>query len=253
MKIEDMAKLKEPFPETDLEWRLQSCGENNGKIWGRALAYITSRAVQDRLDEVCGPDGWQTTIRCEGDAYLCTLSIRVTHEDGTSEWLSRTDGADATDIEPVKGGISGAVKRVAVQFGLGRYLYNLKDGWAIICDDGQYRGQTKEKKSFKWNPPALPAWALPGGSGKPDVSAKTTTPKSTSKSPTPSNEEQKPTKEELRKKCEDIKSKLLDYEDIIPKESWKDINAAVKVALNESVAYLNQMLVWAADESKKAS
>lgn len=163
-----MEKFKTPFPESDLEWRLQSCGERNGKIWGRALAYITSRAVQDRLDEVCGPDGWQTTIRRDGDAYLCTLSIRVTHEDGTTEFISRTDGADATDIEPVKGGISGAVKRVAVQFGIGRYLYNLKDGWAVICEDGQYRGKTKEGKEFRWNPPALPSDALPGGSGKPD-------------------------------------------------------------------------------------
>lgn len=161
MKIEDMAKLKEPFPETDLEWRLQSCGEKNGKFWGKALAYITSRAVQDRLDEVCGPDGWQTAIRREGDAYLCTLSIRVTHEDGTTEWISRTDGADATDIEPVKGGISGAIKRCAVHFGIGRYLYNLKDGWAVINDNGQYSGKTKEGKWFKWNPPELPADALP--------------------------------------------------------------------------------------------
>ena len=95
MNVKDMEKFKTPFPESDLEWRLQSCGERNGKIWGRALAYITSRAVQDRLDEVCGPDGWQTTIRREGDAYLCTLSIRVTHEDGTTEFISRTDGADA--------------------------------------------------------------------------------------------------------------------------------------------------------------
>lgn len=240
MKIEDMAKLKEPFPETDLEWRLQSCGERNGKIWGRALAYITSRAVQDRLDEVCGPDGWQTTIRREGDAYLCTLSIRVTHEDGTTEFISRTDGADATDIEPVKGGISGAVKRVAVQFGIGRYLYNLKDGWAVICDNGQYSGKTKEGKTFKWNPPALPADALPKG-----YESKTS--KSSSKSsPTPPSEEDK-------KKCEEIKSKLMDYEDVIPKDSWKDIEAAVKVATPESMKYLKQMLTWASDEAKKAS
>ena len=164
MKIEDMAKLKEPFPETDLDWRLQSCGFSNGKFWGRALAYITSRAVQDRLDEVCGPDGWQCSIRREGDAYLCTLSIRVTHEDGTTEFISRTDGAEATDIEPIKGGISGAIKRCAVLFGIGRYLYNLKDGWAVICDDGKYSGKTKEGKTFRWNPPALPAEALPKNS-----------------------------------------------------------------------------------------
>lgn len=164
----DLNKLKEPFPETDIEWRLQSCGEKNGKFWGKALAYITSRAVQDRLDEVCGPDNWKTSIEKTGDTYLCTLSIRVKHEDGTYEWISRTDGADATDIEPVKGGISGAIKRAAVHFGIGRYLYNLDEGWADVCENGKLTGCTKEKKYFKWNPPKLPAWALPGGSGKPD-------------------------------------------------------------------------------------
>lgn len=164
----DLNKLKEPFPESDIEWRLQSCGEKNGKFWGKALAYITSRAVQDRLDEVCGPDNWKTSIELTGDTYLCTLSIRVKHEDGTYEWISRTDGADATDIEPVKGGISGAIKRAAVHFGIGRYLYNLDEGWAEVCENGKLTGCTKEKKYFKWNPPKLPVWALPGGSGKPD-------------------------------------------------------------------------------------
>ena len=240
MKIEDMAKLKEPFPESDLDWRLQSCGCTNGKFWGRALAYITSRAVQDRLDEVCGPDGWQVAIRREGDAYLCTLSIRVTHEDGTTEFISRTDGADATDIEPVKGGISGAIKRVAVQYGIGRYLYNLKDGWAVISNNGQYKGKTKEGKEFKWDPPKLPAWALPGGSGKPDASTKQPASK---KSPTPPSEDNV-------KKCEELKQKLLDYNDIIPENSWKDIDAAVKAG---SVPFLQKMLDWACEEAKKAS
>lgn len=161
MKIEDMDKLKLPFPKEDIDWRLQSCGEKNGKFWGKALAYITSRAVQDRLDEVCGTDGWQTTISKVGDAYLCTLSIRVTHSDGSTEWISRTDGADATDIEAVKGGISGAIKRAAVLFGIGRYLYNITESWAIITENGKYNGCTKDKKYFKWDPPELPAWALP--------------------------------------------------------------------------------------------
>ena len=70
--------------------------------------------------------------------------------------------------------------------------------------------------------------------------------KSSKSSPTPPDEETK-------KKCEEIKSKLLDYEDIIPDESWKDINAAVKVASPESLKYLQQMQVWASEESKKAS
>lgn len=161
MKAAEMNKLKEPFPESDIEWRLQSCGKNNGKFWAKPLAYITSRAVQERLDAVCGTDGWQSSITKQGDAYLCTLSIRVEHDDGSTEWISRTDGADSTDIEAVKGGISGAIKRSAVLFGVGRYLYNLKDGWAEISDNGKFNGKTKENERFRWNPPKLPAWALP--------------------------------------------------------------------------------------------
>lgn len=240
MKMEDMAKLKEPFPESDLDWRLQSCGEKNGKFWGKALAYITSRAVQDRLDEVCGPDGWKTSVRREGDAYICTLSVRVTHEDGATEWLSREDGADSTDIEAIKGGISGAIKRSAVHFGIGRYLYNLKDGWAVICENGKYSGKTKEGKWFNWNPPALPSWALPGGSGKSDATSINVSKK---KEPTPPSED-------AVKKCEELKSKLMDFEDVIPDDSWKDIDNAVKAG---SVAFLQKMLSWATEESKKAS
>lgn len=165
MKVSEMGKLKEPFAEADIEWRLQSCGKTkDGKIWARPLAYITSRAVQERLDEVCGSDSWQTSIEKQGDAYLCTLSIRVEHDDGSTEWISRTDGADSTDIEAVKGGISGAIKRSAVLFGVGRYLYNLKDSWAEITPSGKFSGQTKEREHFKWNPPKLPSWALPKNS-----------------------------------------------------------------------------------------
>lgn len=172
MKAEEMNRLKEPFPESDIEWRLQSCGKNNGKFWAKPLAYITSRAVQERLDSVCGTDGWQSSITKQGDAYLCTLSIRVEHDDGSTEWISRTDGADSTDIEAVKGGISGAIKRSAVLFGVGRYLYNLKDGWAEISPDGKFSGQTKERERFRWNPPKLPAWALPkDGTPKSDLSS----------------------------------------------------------------------------------
>lgn len=160
----DLSKLKEPFSAKDIEWRLQQCGENKeGKIWGKCLAYITSRAVQERLDEVCGPDGWKSEIRKDGDAYLCTLSIRMKRDDGSIEWISRTDGADATDKESVKGGISGALKRAAVQFGIGRYLYDLEEGWITVCENGKYFGKTKTEKQFRWNPPALPDWALPKG------------------------------------------------------------------------------------------
>ena len=58
MNLED---LKKPFPVDDLEWRIQRSGIGNktGKPWAMVLCYITNRAIQDRLDEVCGPENWK--------------------------------------------------------------------------------------------------------------------------------------------------------------------------------------------------
>ena len=43
----------------------------------------------------------------------------------------------------------------------GRYLYDLEEGWVTVCENGRYYGKTKTEKQFRWNPPELPAWALP--------------------------------------------------------------------------------------------
>ena len=60
-----------------------------------------------------------------------------------------------------------------MQWGIGRYLYDLEEGWATFNTNGRYSSQIKENSSdkggrwFKWNPPALPAWALPKASTPP--------------------------------------------------------------------------------------
>jgi hypothetical protein len=158
----DLARLRDPFAPEDIEWRLQQAGEKNGKIWGKVLAYITNRAIMDRLDEVVGPDNWQNEYR-EGPAggVVCGISIRVRLPDGSAEWVTKWDGAENTDVEPVKGGLSNAMKRAAVQWGIGRYLYRLEEGWANVHDGGQLSGKTRDGKWFRWDPPALPDWALP--------------------------------------------------------------------------------------------
>jgi len=156
----NLKKLKEPFASGDVEWRIQRSGVKNNKVWAMCLAYITSRAVMDRLDDVAGAENWRNEFK-EGPhgGVLCGISIKL-----SDEWVTKWDGADNTDIEAVKGGLSGAMKRAAVLWGIGRYLYNLDAGFAIVSDSGKFRAQTKDKKSFKWSPPALPVWALPAGS-----------------------------------------------------------------------------------------
>jgi hypothetical protein len=61
----------------------------------------------------------------------------------------------------VKGGYSAAMKRAAVQFGIGRYLYALEEMFGEVNAGGRFRAKTKDEKRFRWNPPALPEWALP--------------------------------------------------------------------------------------------
>lgn len=161
----DLLALAAKFPVEDLEWRIGEAGKRqNGEIWARVFTYITNRAIQTRLDDVVGPANWRNEFReWMGTAQLCGISILV---DG--QWVTKWDGAGATDVEGIKGGLSDAMKRAAVQWGIGRYLYDLDEGWAEILPagskhKGSHYGKTKDGTVFYWLPPELPAWALPDG------------------------------------------------------------------------------------------
>jgi hypothetical protein len=67
-----------------------------------------------------------------------------------NEWIGKSDGAGDSAIEGAKGGISDALKRAGVRWGIGRYLYYLPTKWVEM---NKYR-QIE-------NPPTLPSWALP--------------------------------------------------------------------------------------------
>jgi hypothetical protein len=160
--------LAEPFPAQDIEWRVGRSGmSGGGKPWAFVLAYVTARGVQHRLDEVCGPENWRPEyVFHPNGGVICRLSIRV---DG--EWIAKEDGAEQTDIEAFKGGISGALKRAASVWGLGRYLYGLEESFARFVEDGTH-GAYKvkiESRYFSWLPPELPAWALPPNSSPPQA------------------------------------------------------------------------------------
>lgn len=146
--MDKFEKLKEPFPESSVSWRVGST--NSDKSKGIALAYIDARDVMKRLDEVFGPTNWQDAYtETQKGRLLCTLSLRI--ESG--EWVSKSDGAGDTDVEGEKGAISDAFKRAAVKWGIGRYLYDLGNEWVTI----EPRGKSYAIKT----PPKLPAWALP--------------------------------------------------------------------------------------------
>jgi hypothetical protein len=153
------AALAAPFPAEDIEWRIAQKGARDGKPWAKVLAYVTNRAIMQRLDDVMGPENWRNEFQHIDSAFLCGLSLRI-----DSEWITKWDGAQESQIEATKGGISGAMKRAAVQWRIGRYLYDLTEGWANIHAGGKnYVGEDRKNNvpAFKWDPPQLPAWALP--------------------------------------------------------------------------------------------
>ena len=165
---EELRKLSEPFDEGDIEWRVAQAGIKNGLPWCQVMCYITARAIQFRLDDVCGPENWRNEppemkeVRPGIVAIVCGISIRL--KDG---WLTKYDVAEPTNIEPAKGGFSGAMKRAGAQWGIGRYLYHLEAAFAETSDqraDGyQYARLPKDKGGdvYYWKPPQLPSWALP--------------------------------------------------------------------------------------------
>lgn len=113
-----LLKLKRPFPVNQLKWR-----KGPG---GKELVYIDARQYQHRLDEVMGLD-WQCRFsHVAANGVVCEVGLKI---DG--EWLWRANGAGETQIEGEKGQFSDAFKRACSMWGIGKYLYEMKDGREI--------------------------------------------------------------------------------------------------------------------------
>lgn len=137
------------FPKEAISWRAQTLTQDGTKAM--ALAYIDARDVMDRLDEVVGFENWQDRYEFHGARTICYLSIRV-----NGEWITKADGAGDSDVEAEKGAISDALKRSAVKWGIGRYLYHLKSPW-VPCESYE-KGNKKYWKKWAGDP-----WAFVKG------------------------------------------------------------------------------------------
>lgn len=143
----DLSALSAPFDPSAVHWRVQGQPfERNGEHSAMALAYLDARDVMDRLDQVCGPENWQTEYHeTPKGRLICRLSICI-----EGAWVTKSDGAGDTDVEGEKGAISDALKRAAVSWGIGRYLYRLDSPW-VPCEVKQSNGKVYWK-SWKVDP-----------------------------------------------------------------------------------------------------
>lgn len=134
MTDEQARALEYPFTFQEIEWRVLRASKKD-PTRAQVAAYVDSRAIQNRLDAVVGRENWQNTFESVvgnnngTTAHICRISIYYPER---GEWITKSDGAGCTDVEPIKGGLSNAFKRAASMWGMGRYLYGLKNIWANI-------------------------------------------------------------------------------------------------------------------------
>ena len=125
--------LKKPTPASEILYRVGSVyDKNNGKA--TVLSYVDARYVQDTLDNVVGPENWESRFYEAKGALFCEITIDI---DGKK--ISKSDCGTESDIAPAKGEASDAFKRAAVMFGIGRDLYSAETYFADL-----------EKRGSKW-------------------------------------------------------------------------------------------------------
>jgi hypothetical protein len=139
--------LAAPFDSSEVKFKPAVVSGNRAL----ALAYVDARVIQDRLDDVLGVEGWQDEYEILPDgSVVCKLRLRL-----GDEWITKMDVGGPSE-QPDEGdrrkaAFSDALKRAAVKFGVGRYLYRLPSQWVDY---------DPHKRTFV-RPPTLPRSAVP--------------------------------------------------------------------------------------------
>jgi hypothetical protein len=133
--------LSRPFDPEEVEIKVQAVSKDRTRA--QVVAYVDARTVLDRLDEAVGPTGWSDSYEVltngtdgEGRRLVevkCTLTVL-----GISK-------EDVGEGDSLKAAFSDALKRAAVKFGVGRYLYRLPKVWADLDE----RGNIKDPEAVK--------------------------------------------------------------------------------------------------------
>ena len=212
--------LAAPFEPGEVKFKPQTVKGNRAL----ALAYLDCRVVQDRLDEVLGVEGWMDEYHLLPDgSVMCKLQLNL-----GGNWVTKSDVGSMSEQpdggDRMKAAFSDALKRAAVKFGIGRYLYRLQAVWTDY---------DPLKKQFT-TPPQLPAFARPKAkvAPAPEVQAKP-----------PAAEKKRPeTGEELQERLTKFEKQLAEKK----KCQIGDLLAHVTQA-GVDMGYSNDMTAWEKD------
>ncbi|HFU7058163.1 TPA: Rad52/Rad22 family DNA repair protein [Bacillus cereus] len=149
-----MQSLQAEFPLEQLGWKITHTFESQGRLFAFVAPFVDARAIQDRFDEVFGIDKWQVSYEKWGEkATKCTISVFL-----NERWISKEDGSEESDYSSVKGGFSNSLKRAAVLWGVGRYLYNIKPRKVELTTCSKKKNDiyvSYQKKGYYFTPPTM--------------------------------------------------------------------------------------------------
>lgn len=145
--------------EIPYQWRVQS--RNKDKTKAICSAYIDARDVMNTLDKYCHC-GWQSDVKELAGFIFYGIGITIPtehNEKGEVSWSetqwrwdtgSRIEDNEKDNMydQAGKSAASDALKRAAVQWGVGRFLYDLPTV-TLPCD--QYGNVVDEKGARVWD------------------------------------------------------------------------------------------------------
>lgn len=112
------------IPHHRIQWRVGSTFKRGAALYGQLLAYVDARTVMERLDildpQWSAEHGAPIEMTAPSGQTVSGVPCRL-----TVNGVTRTDVGVPSDMEPVKGAYSDALKRCAVHFGIGRELYEM--------------------------------------------------------------------------------------------------------------------------------
>ena len=116
--------LERPTPPTEVSWLprgVKAKGNSTNEGVATAIPYVDSAYVERTLDEAAGKFGWQSDLKQVSGVMCMGVGIK---DPESGEWVYRWDvGLEKSqDEHGSKSEVTGALKRAARQWGVGRDL-----------------------------------------------------------------------------------------------------------------------------------
>jgi hypothetical protein len=160
---ETYKKLREPFEMRFISYKINNYSGDKKKAM--ITFYLDARAVQHRLNQVLGVEGWSFTFSeldkdngVHGKLTVYTFAKDAdkagNKDDCVIHEVTREDvgyASSSDKSEWYKDAVSDALKRCAVHFGVGHFLYALPNLWIDLKEPGQkYLDNDQEKYIENW-------------------------------------------------------------------------------------------------------